>query len=550
MDANELNDLIECPNCGAQLPPGDGHSRTCQYCETTYRATPAPPQPMAVPPNLGGWSTTTFTADATSLDRTAGSAAKASAGCGLGTLVITLIIIAAVAVPIFAVTRSGGFGGLAVFKDAPDGKMALLPPKSPGAPLTIFTMLRTSGGDTQYKLARFDTNNGSPVWTSTPLTAGTSASQAPILTDGERVYVPDKERVVAFKVSDGTLAWQANLSDEGPTSCAECFLLAGTQLVVKAKDNSITSFHTADGKVGWSKPAGRTSAKTQPYGDKVLLLDDDEKHNGFLVLVDADGAESAKTQPTCQVSSITETFSTSSAIIAIPDQNALVVGFGSPYPCWQRLDMTTGTTTWAKTYKDDDTVDDLGTQSGLARVVEGSRAVLSNGDVVAALALETGEFTPLPATPNLRRVPVALGETRVILRTKTGSGTAKYGFQAVDLASGAVAWEVPLGTAEPADPPEAETIFLSKGDSRFTANLDGGTFRILVFDHDSRDFRFDNVTVATGAEAKSTVPSNISGSLPHFVSGGWVGPQAVVQSDTYSLVVTNAATAKIEYQYP
>src|SRR5262249_28050645 len=153
--------------------------------------------------------------------------------------------------------------------------------------------------------------------------------------------------------------------------------------------------------------------------------------------------------------------------------------------------------------------------------------VVTSGSDTSRIDLGTGGFAAFPTVPNVDMVPGAVHGQVAVVRLANERGTKHYAYAGLDARTGAQDWGGGMAQAAPAEPPDAETIFLSDGDARFTANLDDGTFRVLVFDHDSRDFQIDNIDVATGTQARASVASDIGDSLPDFDVGGWQGALVV-----------------------
>jgi hypothetical protein len=290
----------------------------------------------------------------------------------------------------------------------------------------------------------------------------------------------------------------------------------------------------------WNRRDVGSSTRLVPFGDDVVVLDDDEEHNGVVVRLDAAGNVLTKVSPRCDGSPASSLAFTGVAVPLVPQQ-AIVLGFDR---CWQRVVLTDGSTTWS--------ADAPGSISASTTHVahDDATLVVTSDATTSRIDLATGALTGFPTVPNVDMVPVAVHGQVAVMRLANARGIKHYAVAGLDAGTGAKVWEVGLQQAEPADPPDAETIFLSDGDARFTANLDGGTLRVLVFDHDSRDFRIDNIDVATGAESKATVASDIGDSLPDFDVGGWQAALVVASNPNDRLVMVDTASARIVLGYP
>jgi outer membrane protein assembly factor BamB len=286
-----------------------------------------------------------------------------------------------------------------------------------------------------------------------------------------------------------------------------------------------------------------------PFGETVLFLDEDTEHNGMLTLVSADGSEVTTLQPFCVSDEHSEDeLEVGATMITLPEENAVVLGYGFGTACWQRVDLGSGTEVW-KTVPSDSSGTSLTSSSGTTIVRNGDEVFLGHSDELATLDLQTGDYHELPKAPDSERVPIGVREGTVVVRAQNQRGTRTFSFQALDVVSGQLRWSVDMGEAEAGDGPGAATIFLSTGDRRFISNVDGDTLHILTFDHDSRELRTDNVTISTGADTKASVASGVNDSLPDLVPGEWRGATVSFGIEN-TLFVLDTQTAKIEYRYP
>ncbi|MBI2704833.1 MAG: PQQ-binding-like beta-propeller repeat protein, partial [Actinobacteria bacterium] len=411
MDATQIRNLIECPNCGGKLPPAaaDG-SRTCDYCETVFAPPPNPhvPPPMSVPPNLGGWSAGAATSSSPAAGQPTYVAPVSAKGCGVGALIITLFLITGIAIPLFFVLRGANFS--TVFADKPDGRVAVLP--STSGPASIFTFIRRAG-TSSLSLVRFDPPSKQPVWISAEIT-GAALAQTPIIANGTYVIFPNGTNVLAYRVDNGTLAWQAPISDQvSAGSCDSCLFFAGDRVIVKSTDYTFHAIDPATGAVAWSRKAVTPSAWAAPFGDKVMLLDDNAEHGGQVVLIKPDGSEETVVQPVCPADTkgFDAGLDTTAVVFPLPNENAAVFGYGSPYSCWQRIDFSTSQPAWtakipqgSSTPRRDDSF----------VVSQGAKAAVVTGGTVAALDLATGDYKPLPKVADTKLYPLGIRENVVV----------------------------------------------------------------------------------------------------------------------------------------
>lgn len=502
---------------------------------------------MQAPPDLGSWSSVDGAAvHSVSTSATTIHTKNAGRGCGVAMLIVFLVIAGSIAIPVYLAVKGGKLSS--VFADKPDGRAVVAPPSLNGGK-TVFTLTsRPGSGSTRYTMVRLDEGNTSPVWTSAEFNSP-GITSAPIVTDGARVYVPDGERIVALKVGDGTVAWQAPLTDEFQTSCDKCLFFAGDRLVVGSKDATFHAFATATGEKAWTHRAKDSTATAAAFGDKTLVLDRDVGFKGLVLLLNADGTEASRLQPVCRKpdSGIDEVLESDASVILRPDENAAIFGWGSPYPCWSRIDFGTGQQSWTTVLENTSyPVDNHETSI----VTQGTKAAIVGDKFIAALNLETGEYTPINEIEDTKMYPIALRENTLILQTASQRGTTKYAINAVDMTSGTGVWNIDLGKARPSDGPDANDIFVSSDGAQFTSSLDGDTFRTLVFDSPTRQLTTYTVTVSNGTQTKTAVPSGVDESLPYFDVLTWRGPTAVISFRRGGLVVLDTGTGSITYRYP
>lgn len=545
----------ECENCGAHLPPfGPDGTRTCSFCSRTYQRPITPP---AAGPALGPSIiiNPTFTAPSVDLDQVATAAKRTGGGCGIVTLVITVLVVGGIVLGVtrFSSQLSGFTDSIKKATASPDdlvGPAALLPGEPTKAPTTVLITRRSESGRSVYELRKVDAAAGKVVW-SAPLPDGNTYT--PIITNGPLFFVVNKSQITAIRDTDGSVAWQRNVSDEVQvTSCKTCFWVAGDRLVAQSGDGNLQVLDTATGAPAWNRMLASTQAQVVAFGDRVLISDGKPAEDDHLFVVSlADGTQQSDLQPSCAPQSrggSREEFDVGALIVPVVAENAVVLGFGFGSACWQRVDLASGQVAWEAPSKD---VTLSASQSVVVRGTDNHVAVSDSGNITL-IDLGNGTVADMGGDSGQERVPLALTPDTLLIREKSSRGTTKYSIATLDPASAQARWKVDLGTASPAEGPGANTSTVSTGESRFTVSLAGDTVHVVTFRGDSKDFAVQNVALATGvAPGTSTVPANLTGriTIPDFRVVGWRDAQVtmIVEND---LITLDTAKSAISSRWP
>jgi outer membrane protein assembly factor BamB len=541
----------ECDNCGAHLPPfGPDGTRTCSFCSRVYQkpTAPAASAPFGAPGPGIVISPTVPNIDWTQASRTA---KRAGGGCGLVSIVVVVAIIGAV---VFAVTRFSDSISSAVRSATSNTNLTgpvLLLPGEPNRPVSsvVLTQGYDSGArSTVYAMEKIDGATGTSVWR-TPLPDAFTYS--PILTNGSMYFTVVKAQVVAVRDADGSVAWQRTLSDEVQvTSCTTCFAVSGDRLIAQSSDGNLQVLDTTTGAPAWQRTLVDTQAQVVPFGDRVLLSDGKSSEAHLSVLALADGTEQSVLSPTCprQTSGSPEDYEVGAIIQPLVEENAVVLGFGFGYACWQRLDLASGAPSWVTPASDST----LGRTYADVVPGDGNRLLVVDSGKVSIVDMGSGALTDLGGESGEQRDPIALTGDSVVLRERSSRGTTKYSVAAYDAATGTQRWTADLGTASPADPPDANTSSVTANEARFVVSVQGDTVRLVTFRGGSNDFMVQNVSLATGvAPGSPTVSAGLKSGVtsPQFRPAGWRGPSVVLVIED-QLVTLDTATATVTQRWP
>lgn len=549
----------ECDNCGALLPKpdADGH-RTCQYCGATYTApTPTATAPPQVNIVLGS---TTFP-DVSDFQPINPEAAKRAAGCGMGVVIfIILITVASVGIPLyFAFKDSSSFGDLfggITGSSAPDTtpSYAFLPAEPAGpAPYVLLTAGYDSGkGAVVHHIIKADGKDQKAAWTSPDLSA--TDQERPLLTDGTRLLLPDGRRIVALNLSDGTLAWQAPLSDEFRSwrvarDCPGCFALNGTAISAVSADGVLATFDTTNGQSLWTRRLVDVNARVWSVGGLLAIVDGESTDRKLFVVDPATGAELHALSPACVEPGDTPNFSntlgSSFQLSPVPGAAAVDLAYGSSPACVQRWDLAAGAQTGGVLVDQSFTFGEDGVLSMGAVTFAGG----NQGYVLADLT--TGAAVPVAAEENWEYRPLGLAGGRVATIGKSSRGTTKYAVVFFDAATGAKTGESPLGTSQPAAGfwGASNTSADEKSDF-FLPGIAGDKVVILQLKGET-SFQVSSVDPATAVSTVlGTNEVKTSDIIPNYGPAVWGAGKALVRFGDDNLWTVDLTTGKISFDFP
>lgn len=565
----------ECQNCGAKLPPPTAEgTQICNYCQAVYHVERAASSPQGftivfgsgatgfgnVPPAMGSFPQPS--AQAIDAMMNAGiKTAKWSLWIGL---IITIIVIASVAVPLYLVFKDGVPGLTSGSSSTPklgaiDGSKGLdlsldvgvgmLLPAEPNASQNVVMLSRyydQSAKASKVVLVRLDTNAKKIVWQSTPFED--ASGQTKITMDLVNVYLDDKQKVRAIKLADGTDAWVAPLPDKIKAGCrSQCFAISGGRVIAHTDDGQLVAIDTVSGKPSWSRKLKDTSARSLAVGDTLVVLDG-EKGTYDLTLVNAaDGAETGKIVPTCaSASSSGNDLRSESPVLAVPLANAIIVGTGTFDGCWDRYELATPATPVFST-----PISDINfSSSTFFNTVFGPNQMLwaesSGSGGISVLDLTTGAVQNVMKDEGYRFEAVGIVDGKAIVRATNQRGTQKMSVWAIDLATGTKAWEKSFGDATSMDTSDRGAgDILSSNESMVTIQVGDGKVRdVQVSSNASGDITITSEALdpATGVAAAVNPPITLGKviGVNEAVKLGWNGGKAIlVVSDKLQVIDTD-----------
>jgi VCBS repeat-containing protein len=544
----------ECDHCGAPLPPPDDTgTRQCAFCKTIFRAPtpkPAPAPAMAAPQSI------VFVPAGGEFDPVNGS--STSRGCGLGSLIVLAIIVAAIGIPIWAIARNGGFDSLTSTPRSFADAGPLLLPGEPSGPVPFVSIdyRYDSGLSTSvYSIVKSDGVSSTPVW-STDL-SGQATGERPILTDGTSAIVAVEREVTAVSLATGAITWKATLTDAVRFNvCEGCFQVHGTALVVVSADGNVQALDTTTGAALWSRLLEGTSTVAYDTGPHVVVFDQTDDGYTLITLDPATGAEVTRFTPVCtdpgNLDWTTE-LSTSSAVLASSTPDRLWVMDGSSPTCIQQYDVTTGAMV-SQAIADDET----GSISSSPVLLETQLGLVITSNQTLGLVDPTGTtYHQVVTSDDVELSAIGATSAAIVVNATSRRGTATTSIRALDPNTGATFWDAPMGTAaavetEGQPPGRFGASSIDQGGT-YAAHIDGGAVRVLTmreFDDNSQQLVLDSLDATTGtAQPSVTVAGDSDDIIPYLGPGAWTGSRLVTGAGDDQVILVDYTTMSVPYRF-
>ena len=524
-----MSDDLICDSCGAHLPLPDAEGNiTCPSCGRATRVE-LPPEDTGsgnrltvkspageVTIDLSQW--TPGARGATEWDRPAETismateaaeeAAKAAkTGCGIGAVVVTLIILASIGGVIYAVangvssvTKSiGEITGSSSSNLYPSsGSVSVLPGEGTTSDLVL--VVTDNSSDSKRRLVRVQVgpDGSKTLWKSEPLPGDVYTASVAI--EGDHLYAAVGDEVWLLSLATGAETWRSTLTDKVTTRCESCFTVVQKKLVVRTDDAYLTGFQASSNEPLWSRRLNSTSARADLVGGNLVLVDDSAtrgKPGAVETLDPATGRAARSFSPACPPSDgypYPVSFGSGADVVAVPGTGDLLALFGSGTGCVVRWESATGTVRWT-----------LGITEGYSSsddppLVSARDLVFGSSGSLVHVDLGSGRGVELEAVPDAASEPNSLSGRTLIASTTSTRGTSKGGLAAWDLTTNKRLWSVPLPKgAQPASSgPYASSDALFDGSPRSVLVAGGSTPRLVTFTGDGRVVDTQSLDLATG----------------------------------------------------
>jgi outer membrane protein assembly factor BamB len=354
---------------------------------------------------------------------------------------------------------------------------------------------------------------------------------------------------LAYRKSDGSLAWQAQMPDKlnyGDTT----LLVTGGRVVTLNVDQSLQAYDAATGSLVWSRRLAGYDRTLRMMGDSLVVLDYAENTYTYsLIFLDPpDGSEQRRLTPTCQYDQYSSaTLDPESGLLYVQTENALFLVYDSSYGCVQRLDFSTGQMTWQTLSADSYSFSPYDFNT----LMTGTSFYFSNGGQLLIVDKQSGTIQTLLANEDYEFLPLALTGDTLLVRARRTRGTERFEIWGLNPGSGAKLWQVDLQGASPIDPPDEMSGLVDETDTGFTWRLVPAGLVLIKFQGNPNQMLLDTINITNGTllDEKTVALKQVTGdfySVPKVI--GWQDNLMYLNLDSniYGLDIT---TEEIRFHY-
>ena len=454
---------------------------------------------------------------------------------------IAMAILFVIGIALFAMLRPGGPLSKHYY---PNGPVALIPSGQANSP-DIATLFYDPDADTRF-IGLVDGTTGKLRWQAAKL-SGEGIADA-IVTGPDLVYAANATDLLAYRKSDGNLAWQAQMPDKLNYGSSVMLLTAG-RVITDNADQTIQAYDAKTGSLVWSKRLGGYDRSLRLMGNSLVLVDYTDNNNDFgLVFLDpATGSQQKVITPTCTYNDYDSSIDPSAGLVYDQSENALYLVYDSAYGCVQRLDLASGQTSWSANSHDSFSF----SSDGLQSLMTDSSLYFSNRNDILAVNRSSGEMKVLLTNPDYDLLPLAMAGDKLIVRARRTRGTERFELWGVEAVSGSRAWQLDMQGSAPIDPPDAMSGLIDDSDWGWTWKLTRAGLVIMNFQGKPNQLVLETFNPENGTSlGKQTIAlKKISGDfyeIPTVI--GWQGSVVYLslESNIYSLDVT---TGKLTVVY-
>ncbi len=387
---------------------------------------------------------------ATEAAETAAKAAKT--GCGIGAVLVTLLVLAIIGGVIYAVTTgvssvtksiselTGSSSSSQLYPSS--GSVAVLPGE--GSTSDLVLVVTDNSDDSKRKVVRTKVgpDGSETLWKSEPLPG--DAYTASVAVEGDHLYVAAGDEVRLLSLATGAETWRATLTDKVTGRCTSCFAVVQKKLVVRTDDAYLTGFQASSNEPLWSRRLNSVSARANLVGGNLVLVDDAATPGtpaAVETLDPATGRAARSISPSCPAGGdiySPVTMRAGAQVVAVPGTGDLVAVFGSSPGCVVRWESASGTIRW--------TLGITGnySSSDSPPLISSRDLVLGNSGSMVHVDLGSGRGAELEQVPDAAAEPHHLSGRTLIGQTTSTRGTSKGGVAAWDLTTNKRLWSVPL----------------------------------------------------------------------------------------------------------
>lgn len=461
----------------------------------------------------------------------------ASSGARLGCSIVALILLLV--------------GGILAFVFTRPGAPPLITPALIANGPAILVRSETGGTDIvaafyninseELLIGLVDGESGNLLWQAAPLD-GEAYFDAVVYHDG-LIYTASETDLLAYRLEDGSLAWQAVMPDRVNYS-GNTLLATDGQVIASTIDQSIQAYDSATGARLWERRLYGYDRALRLMGDSLVVVDytSADSYDYALIFLDpATGSQERLLTPGCVYDEYTTIAIDPDTPLLYEESNGDLYFISDDYyGCVQRLDLARGEPLWS-------TIPEGGfsfVPYNVAPLDSPAAIFFGNDDQLLGVDKNSGEMQALLASEDYEFLPLALSGDSLLVRARRTRGSERFELWGVEAGSRSRLWQMDMGSAKPVDPPNELVGLVDADESGWTWNLLAGQLVLVEFRAEPAQLVIRQVDPATGS-LSSEMTVNLPGvsgdfySVPQVI--GWEGSRVYFVLDAKIYCVDVAA---------
>lgn len=347
-----------------------------------------------------------------------------------------------------------------------------------GAPPDVLGHGFAIGSSDRYELYYLDTQSQTLRW------RADASQQVRLSITPNVIYMAQKSRLAALDSATGKTLWESSLSDQVSLSCDDCIHAAGDRVFVLTNDSELQAFERESGRKVWSQRLSKVSPRIMAWGDKVVVIERNEKAERVPAMVrvlNAAGDEQSRFDLICEKTSSpgdVEAASTDAPILVDADAGMLYAAFGSYGACVQKRNLSTGGLVWSGA-----TDVRFSSGRGASLLLRGGALLAGGQNQIIAADAESGALRVL-YPPDEDYADVKLLDERsgvVFVSAVRTRGTRRSELWAIDIKSGERLWDLKFDSEGGEIRPDGYTGLIAAGDDEigWTVHVTDAGVRLL-----------------------------------------------------------------------
>jgi len=426
----------------------------------------------------------------------------------------------------------------------PNEPISLLPSGETAGP-DIAALFYDSNKSTRF-IGLVDGRTGKLRWQAAKLSGDGFANA--IATSPDLIYAANATDLLAYRKSDGGLAWQARMPDRLNYGSSPVLITAG-RVITNNADQTIQAYDADSGSLVWSKRLSGYDRSLRIMGNSLVMIDytDNDYHYGLVFLDPATGSQQNMVTPTCTRNDYVSNIDIDMGFVFSGAENALYLVYDSSYGCVQRLDLASGQISWSATSQDSFSF----ASDGFQYFMTDSSLYFSSSNDLLAVDRSDGTMKVLLTNPDYKLLPLSMAGDKLIVRARRTRGTERFELWGVDSASGDRTWQLDLQDSSPIDPPDEMVGLIDDTDSGWTWRLIPSGLVVMKFQAAPNQLVLETFNPADGTSlGKQTIDlKRISGdfySIPTVI--GWHGNVSYLRLES-NICTLDATTGKFKLVY-